>query len=96
MGAITNATDFASVLGCSIAPFPIMCLGLPLGAKSSSKAVWNPMIERASRRQSSRKGRYLSKGGKLTMVKSVLSSLPIHFLSLFKAPVSVVNQLERI
>lgn len=43
------------------------------------------------------KGRYLSKGGKLILLRNVLLCLPIYFLSLFAAPAaSVVNRLERL
>uniref|UniRef100_A0A2N9IL45 Reverse transcriptase zinc-binding domain-containing protein n=1 Tax=Fagus sylvatica TaxID=28930 RepID=A0A2N9IL45_FAGSY len=38
---------------------------------------------------------YLSKGGRLTLLKSTLSSLPTHYLSLFTIPVSVAKSLEK-
>ena len=39
---------------------------------------------------------YLSKGGRLTLVKSVLLSIPTYFLSLFPLPSSVAVKLEEI
>ena len=39
---------------------------------------------------------YLSKGGRLTLLKSILSSLPIYYLSLFTIPVAMADKLERI
>ena len=36
----------------------------------------------------------LSRGGRLSLVKSVLSSMSIYFLSLFKIPVSVAKEIE--
>ena len=36
------------------------------------------------------------KGGRLTLIKSVLSSIPTYFLSLFPLPSSVANKLEAI
>ena len=39
---------------------------------------------------------YLSKGGRLTLIKSTLSNLPTYFLSLFLNPVSVANKLEKL
>lgn len=93
---LTNDEEFFSILSCSVISLPISYLGLPLGAQSNSKAIWNPVLEMISKRLSIWKGRYLSKGGKLILFKSVLSSLPIYFLSLFKVPVSIANQIERI
>ena len=42
------------------------------------------------------KAKTLSMGRRLTLIKSVLSSLPIYYLSLFKAPVKVLDHLERL
>ncbi|CAN1147188.1 Putative ribonuclease H protein At1g65750 [Linum perenne] len=42
------------------------------------------------------KARLLSIGGRITMLKSVLSQMSIYHLSLFKAPASVIKDLERI
>jgi hypothetical protein len=39
---------------------------------------------------------YLSKGGRLTLIKSTLSNLPTYFLSLFPIPVTVARRLEKI
>jgi hypothetical protein len=39
---------------------------------------------------------YLSKGGRLTLLKSTLSSLPTYYLSLFPIPVGVANRLDKL
>jgi len=39
---------------------------------------------------------YLSKGGKVNLLKSTLSNLPIYFLSLFPIPASVANHTEKL
>ncbi|CAJ2658352.1 unnamed protein product [Trifolium pratense] len=41
-------------------------------------------------------GRQLSYGGRITLINSVLASLPVYFFSFFKAPKCVINQLVRI
>ena len=38
---------------------------------------------------------YLSKGGRVTLIKSTLSNLPTYFLSLFPIPVAVANRIEK-
>jgi hypothetical protein len=39
---------------------------------------------------------YLSKGGRLTLIKSTLSNLPSYYLSLFPLPTSVARRLEKL
>jgi hypothetical protein len=39
---------------------------------------------------------YLSKGGRVTLIKSSLSNLPTYFLSLFPIPATVANHIEKL
>jgi hypothetical protein len=41
-------------------------------------------------------GRNLSIGGRVTLIKSILSSLPLYFFSFFKDPVYVLKELVSI
>uniref|UniRef100_A0A2N9GE45 Reverse transcriptase domain-containing protein n=1 Tax=Fagus sylvatica TaxID=28930 RepID=A0A2N9GE45_FAGSY len=66
------------------------------GASYKANAVWNPILEKMERRLSGWQKLYLSKGGRLTLLKSTLSSLPTYFLSLFTIPKSVANRLEKL
>ena len=54
-------------------------LGLPLSAKFKDRAIWNSNLERMEQRLTSLKRLYLSKGGKITLIKSILSSLLTYF-----------------
>jgi hypothetical protein len=42
------------------------------------------------------KKQYLSKGERVTLTKSTLSSLPYYFLFLFPLPVEITNRLEKL
>lgn len=93
VGNVSNLLELAAMLGCEMEEFLITYLGLPLGARYKVKSIWDPLIpfiERVERRLSSWKGKYLSKGGKFTLVQSVLSSFPVYFLSLFFARSSMI------
>ena len=39
---------------------------------------------------------YLSKGGRLTLIKSTLSNLPTYFLSLFPIPTGGARRIDKI
>lgn len=56
--------------------------------------IWNPIIEGMERRLAGWKRLYHSKGGKVTLIKSTLSSLPTYFLSLLL--VGVAKRLEKL
>ena len=75
---------------------PLSYLGMPLGASYKANTVWNPILEKMERRLSGWQKLYLSKEGRLTLLKSTLSSLPTYFLSLFTIPVSVPKKLEKL
>jgi hypothetical protein len=81
---------------CRVAGLPMKYLGLPLGAPYKSTTIWNDIVEKMRRKWAGWKKTYLSKGGRLTPIKSTLSNLPMYFLSLFPIPVNVVNRLEKL
>jgi hypothetical protein len=86
----------AHLLGCRVASLPLTYLGLPLGASYKSMSIWNGVIEKMERRLAGWKRMYLSKGGRLTLLKSELFNLPTYLLSLFPIPVRVANHLDNI
>ena len=71
-------------------------LGLPLGASHKEETIWNPVLEKMERHLAGWKRLYLSKGGKVTLIKSTLSNLPTYFLSLLPIPVKVANHMEKL
>ena len=71
-------------------------LGLPIGGCHKRGAFWSRVIERVKARLSKWKGRCLSLVGRICLIKSVLSSLPLFFMSLFKMPSTVVDKIVRI
>ena len=67
-----------------------------MGAGFKEKPIWNPIIEKVEKRLAGWKRLYPSKGGRVTLIKSTLSSLPTYVLSLFLMLASVVNRIEKL
>ena len=96
VGAVHNMDLLVAVLGCKQGSLAMKYLGLPLGAKFKDKSIWNPILEKMERKLASWKKLYLSKEGRVTLIKSTLSNLPTYFLSLFPIPALVANRIARL
>ncbi|XP_038704713.1 uncharacterized protein LOC120000656 [Tripterygium wilfordii] len=79
---------------CRAEALPVKYLGIPLGANFKLAKTWKPVVDNFQKSLAKWKGRQLSIGGRLTLVKAALSNLPIYYMSLFKMPVSVARKLE--
>ena len=86
----------ANILCCKIGSLPMTFLGMPLGVLLKATLIWDPIIEKMERKLSSCKHLYLSKGGRLTLLKGTSLSLLTYYLSLFTIPKSMAHRLERI
>lgn len=91
-----NLNAPTNILCCKIGSLPMTYLGKPFGAPFQAISIWDPIIEKMERKLSLWKHLYSSKGGRLTLLKSTLSSLPTYYLSLFIVPKSVADGLEKI
>jgi len=96
VGNVDQVESLADILGCGVAILPVKYLGLPLGASDKSIHIWDGVIEKIERRLASWKRLYLSKGGRVTLIKSTLANLPTYFLSLFPLPASVGARIEKL
>ena len=95
IGEFLDVHVLVEILGCWIGSLLMTYLGMPLRASHNSPFVWNPISEKIECKLAGWK-MYLSKGGRLMLLKSTLSSLPIYYLSLFTIPMHVANKIERL
>jgi hypothetical protein len=79
VGEVPHIEELANILCCNIPSLLLRYLGLPLGAPFKTKALWDEVVDKMEERLASRKKIYLSKGGRLTLIKSTLSSIPTYF-----------------
>ena len=69
--------EAALVLNCRKGSLPVIYLGLPIGGDSRKLSFWKLVLDRIVARLSSWNNKFLSSGGRLVLLKSVLSSLPV-------------------
>ena len=83
VGEVNNLDALANIFQCRVGSLPMKYLGMLLGTSFKTTSIWNPILEKMEKKLSGWKHLYLSKGGRLMLLKSTLSSLPMYFLSLF-------------
>ncbi|GJV80075.1 RNA-directed DNA polymerase, eukaryota [Tanacetum coccineum] len=97
VGVNSNEVEsIANLVGCSTFSSPFKYLGVIVGDNMSRLKPWEDVISKVSNRLSNWKLKTLLIGGRLTLIKSVISSIPLYHMSIFKAPMGVLNKLESI
>lgn len=82
------------IIGCKSGILPFRYLGLPLYNKRLCKDDWALVINHIESRIDGWKTKLLSQGGQLTLVNSVLTNLPLFYLSIFRPPQWVLHRIE--
>lgn len=83
-------------LNCSEGWIPFIYSRLPVGANPRSISTWEHMFDQLRGRLNSKGHKYISFGGHIVLLNSVLNSIPIFYLSFLKMPTKVVKQIVRI
>ena len=76
--------------------FPCRYLGLQLHIQPLQKIHVQPLIEKIGQRLPGWKGRLLNRAGRLTLVTSVLSSMPTYHLTIFPLATWARKQIDKI
>ena len=87
-------SHYMELFCCNSGNFPIRYLGIPIHYRKLSNNDWVKIQERFEQHLSSWKGKNLSTGGRLTLINSVLSSLPMYMMSFFEIPKGVRKKLD--
>jgi hypothetical protein len=89
-----RALHLARTMGGHLAEMPLTYLGLPLGTTRLVVEDFLPLLNRIEKRMMGM-NRLLSYQERLTLVNSVLSSLPTYFMCAFKVPISIWDQMDK-
>jgi len=67
-----------------------------VGGNPRKKQFWEPVVRKIEARLSSWKGRFLSMAGRICLLKLVFTAIPLFYLSIFKASITVCNNISSI
>ncbi|XP_012836318.1 PREDICTED: uncharacterized protein LOC105956950 [Erythranthe guttata] len=76
--------------------FPLTYLGAPSFTGQSKAEYFEHLVQQIRGKIQGWKGNFLSFAGEVTLLKSVVSSIPIYSLACSKVPVGVINQIEQL
>ena len=92
----SHVASLAHVFSCKVGKLFAKYLGLSFMFGTTKETSLGSGCRADEKKLSSWKGRYPSMGGRFTLTISVLSSIPIYFLSCFHCPKLVLQRIERI
>lgn len=72
-----KVADLVRGMGCVPGKLPFVYLRVPIGLNMRKKENWDTIVDKFKNKLSSWKAKTISYGGHLTLVKSVLGSVPI-------------------
>lgn len=90
------AAEAAVAMGCTMAPFPVKYLGIPLGIRKPSAEAFGPLVDKIADRLPPWKAGMMSKSGRRTLIKSVLSAIPLHQILVLGLYRKVQKRVEKI
>ncbi|GJX46034.1 RNA-directed DNA polymerase, eukaryota [Tanacetum coccineum] len=91
---LIEVQQVAKMIGCCAVRLPFIYLGVPMGCNMNRIDSWKPMIDKFNKKLSCWKAKLLSIGGQVTLLKSVMGSLAIYYMSIYKVPATVLKLLE--
>jgi len=75
---------------------PFKYLVLEVGGNPRKKQFWEPVINKLKTRLNVWKGRFLTMAGRICLINSVITVIPLYYLSLFKAPDPICKRITSI
>ncbi|KAM0886337.1 hypothetical protein ACQ4PT_029742 [Festuca glaucescens] len=76
--------------------FPCTYLGLPLHHSRLKAVHFQPLIDKIGKRLAGWWGKHFTRAGRVILCRSVLSSMVLYHLAVFKLPVWVLRRIEKI
>lgn len=88
--------DLETILGCLLKQFPFTYLGIPLLDRPLPRTAYISLIEKLNKKLASWATKFLSIAGRLVLLNSILSALPVHYMTVLALPEWVLAKIDKI
>lgn len=95
-GEPDDAEIIRDTLGCQIAELPLTYLGIPLMLRRPTSAQLQPLVNKMAGKLPTWKSWLMNKPGRLAMVKSVLSAIPIHQIMVLDPSKKILKMFDKV
>lgn len=82
-----------SLFPCTCSDFPLKYLGIPLSVNELPKAALQPLLDQVADHLPTWKGQLMNRSGRLTLIKTTISAIPIYVSIAIKLPPWFINGL---
>ena len=86
--------SYTHLFGCNAGEYLFRYLGIPMHHRQLLNSEWSKVEEHFEKKLSCWKMKYMSYGGRLVLLNSVLSSLPMFMMSFFEISKGVLKNLD--
>jgi hypothetical protein len=86
--------EYTELFGCAKGQYPFCYLGIPMHHTRLNNKHWRIVEEKFERKLNSWKAKYLTYGGRLTLINYVFSNLVVYMVSFFKIPKEVLKIID--
>ena len=90
------SSRLASILGCKLTTLPITYLGVPIHWTHLITEHWDALVDKVETKLQGWKGKLLSLGGRVTLLNSVISTIPLYWLSVYRLPNKVRQRIDKL
>uniref|UniRef100_A0A6N2MJJ3 Reverse transcriptase domain-containing protein n=1 Tax=Salix viminalis TaxID=40686 RepID=A0A6N2MJJ3_SALVM len=94
--SLSRASIVGGALGFPRIRLPTKYLGMPLYKGPKKSFLWDDLTSRIAVRMKGWEAKVLSPGGRITILKSILTSMPLYLLHVIVPPKSVMCRIERL
>lgn len=92
----SHITQLSSQIGCKKGSLPFKYLGLPLSDSRLQRQEFTHLIQKIRNRLTGWASKLLSIAGRVVLINSVITTMPIYYMSVFRMPKWVLQEIDQI